>query len=125
MTKTYRVLVIVVYAPVEPIYGDTDVSDEFYLKLHEQIDWVTCTNMVVLLRGFNAQVGRNRNRWYPSLDKLGVGKEHSNGNRLLRFCRYYNLVITNTVFGHKMTHKLTLYSSDGKTANLIDYFIVN
>ena len=41
------------------------------------------------------------------------------------FCRYNNLVITNTVFGHKMAHKLTLYSRDGKTANLIDYVIVN
>ena len=75
--------------------------------------------MTVLLRDFNAQVGRNRDRWYPSLGKFGVGKENSNGYRLLQFCRYNNLVITNTVFGHKMAHKLTWYSRDGKTANLI------
>ena len=81
--------------------------------------------MVFLLGDFNAQVGRNRDRWYPSLGKFGVGKENSNGYRLLQFCRYNNLVITNTVFGHKMTHKLTWYSRDGKTANLIDYVIVN
>ena len=29
------------------------------------------------------------------------------------------------VFGHKMAHKLTWYSRDGKTANLIVYVIVN
>ena len=29
------------------------------------------------------------------------------------------------VFGRKMTYKLTLYSRDGMTANLRDYFIVN
>ena len=29
------------------------------------------------------------------------------------------------VFGHKMAHKLTWYSRDGKTTNLIDYVIVN
>ena len=45
--------------------------------------------------------------------------------RLLQFCRYNNLVITNAVFGHKMVHKLTWYSRDGKRANLIDFFIVN
>ena len=29
------------------------------------------------------------------------------------------------MLGHRITHKLTLYSRDGKTANLIDYVIVN
>ena len=43
----------------------------------------------------------------------------------LQFWKYNNLVITNTVFDHKMAHKLTWYSRDGKTANFIDYVIVN
>ena len=75
--------------------------------------------MVFLLGNFNAQVGRNKGRWYPSLDKLGVGKENSNGWRLSQFCRYNNLALTNTVFGHTMGQKLTWYSPDGKTANLL------
>ena len=33
--------------------------------------------------------------------------------------------MTNTVFDLKMVHKLTWYSHNGKTANLIDYDIVN
>ena len=78
-----------------------------------------------MLGDFNAQVGRHRDRWYPSLGKFGVGKENSSGHKLLQFCRYNNLVITNTVFGHKMAHKLARYSRDGKTANVIDYVIVN
>ena len=81
--------------------------------------------MVFLLGDFNTQVGRNRDRWYPILDKFDVGKENSNGYRLLQFCRYNNLVITNTLFAHKMAHKLTWYSRDGKTSDLIDYVIVN
>ena len=81
--------------------------------------------MVFLLGDFKAQAGRNRDRRYPSLGKFGLGKENSNVYRLLRFCRYNNLVITNTVFGHKMAHKLTWCSRDGKTANLKDYVIVN
>jgi hypothetical protein len=43
----------------------------------------------------------------------------------LQFCRYNNLVINNTVFGHKMANKLTWYSRDGKTPNVIDFVIVN
>ena len=38
----------------------------------------------------------------------------------VKFCRYNNLILTNTVFGHKMAYKLTWYSRDSKTANLID-----
>ena len=38
MTKTFRVSVIVVYAPVEATDGDTSDSDEFYIQLQEQID---------------------------------------------------------------------------------------
>ena len=78
-----------------------------------------------ILGDFNAQVGRNRDRWYSSLGKFGIGKENSNGYRLLQFCWHNNLVITNTMFGHKMAHKLTWYSRDGKPANLIDYILVN
>ena len=57
--------------------------------------------------------------------KFGVGKENSNGYSLLKFFKYNNLVIINAVIGHKMARKLTFYSRDDKTANLIDYVIVN
>ena len=63
-----------------------------------------------LLGDVNVQDGRYRDRWYPSLGKFGVGKENSNGYRLLQFLRYNNLVINNAEFGHKMAHKLTWYS---------------
>ena len=125
ITKKFRVSVIVAYHPVELTDGDTSDLDEFYLQIQEQIDRVPGRNMVFLLGDFNALVGRNRDRWYPRLDKFGVGQENSNGYRLLQFRRYNNLVITNTVFGHETAHELTRYSRDGKTANLIDYVIVN
>ena len=64
-------------------------------------------NMVFLLGDFDAQSDRNRDRWYPILGKCGVGKENSNGCRLLQFCRRNSLVITIRVFGHKMAHKFT------------------
>ena len=38
--------------------------------------------MVILLEDCNAQVARNRYRWYPSLGKFGVGKENSTGSFL-------------------------------------------
>ena len=44
MTKKLKVSVIVVYVPVEPTGGDTSDSDEFYLRLQEQIDRVPGRN---------------------------------------------------------------------------------
>ena len=77
------------------------------------------------IRTFNAQFGRNSGRWYPSQGKFDVGKENSNGYRLLQFFEHNNLVITITEFDHKVAHKLKWYSQDDKTANLNDYVIVN
>ena len=99
MTKKFRVSVIVVYAPVNQLTEILVTQMNFTYMLQEQIDRAPSRNLVFLLGDFNAQVGRNRDRWYPSLGKFGVGKENSNGYRLLQFCRYNNLVITNTVFG--------------------------
>ena len=109
MTKIFKILVIIVYVPIGPTDGDTSDSEEFYLQLQEQTDRVPGRNVMFLPRDFNAQVGRNRDRWYPSLGKFSVEKENSNGFRLLLFCRYKNLAITNTVFDHKMADNLTWY----------------
>ena len=128
MTKKIRVSVIVVYTPVDPTDAYTRDSDEFYLQSQEQIDRVPGRNMVFLLRDLNAQVCTNRDRCYPSICKFGLGKVVGGlvgGCRLLQFCRYNNLVETNTVFGHKTAHALARYSYDGEAVNLIEYVIVN
>ena len=58
-----------------------------------------------LVGDFIDQAGRNRDRWYLTPGKFDTGKENSNGYRLLQFCVYNELVITNTGVGYKMTHK--------------------
>ena len=75
ITKKCRISAIVAYSPVELTDGDTSDSDELYLQLEEQINWVPRRNIVFLLEDFSAQAGRNRDRRYPSLGKFGVGKE--------------------------------------------------
>ena len=63
--------------------------------------------MVLSQGDFNAQAGRDRNKWYLSLGNFDVGKETNNGYRLLQFCSFNNPVMTNTVFSHKMAYKIT------------------
>ena len=59
------------------------ITHEFYLQLKEQIDRVPGRNTEILVEDFIAQVGTNKDRWYPSLSKPGLGKEDSHGYRLL------------------------------------------
>ena len=75
MTKEFRVSVTVAYDPAKPDEGDTSDSHKFYLQLQEHIDSNPGRNLVFLLGYLNAQVGRNRDRWYPRLGKFSVGKK--------------------------------------------------
>ena len=87
--------------------------------------------MVFLLGDFNAQVGRNMDRWYPTLGKFRVGNENINGYRVLQFFKCNNLIITNTVFGHKwpiswhgihvMVRQQTLYGRIFLSKNIGSY----
>ena len=43
----------------------------------------------------------------------------------MEFFSYKNLAISNIMFSNKIAHKLTCYSNDCKTANFVDYFIIN
>ena len=50
---------------------------------------------------------------------------NDNGERLCDFCSANGLVITGTIFPHKVIHKLTWRSTDKKTVHQIDHVMVN
>ena len=66
-----RVSIFIVHTSVESSEGDRSESYELYLQLKEPTDWVRGRNVV--LRDFNAQASRNRDRHCPRLGKYGVG----------------------------------------------------
>jgi len=49
--------------------------------------------MVFLLGDFNAQVGRNRDRWYPSLGKFCVEKKTAMAIGFCNFVRNYQATV--------------------------------
>ena len=55
------------------------IQINFTYKLHGKMDRVPGRNMIFLVEDFKIQVGKNRDRWYVSLGKFGVGKENSTG----------------------------------------------
>ena len=86
--------------------GDSNDSDESYIQLQEQIDHVSGRNMIFLLGDSDAQISKNRDRCYQSVDKFYVRKKNRISYKLLRLCRYDNPFITNTASNIKMVLKL-------------------
>ena len=70
------------------------------------------------------------------MGRYGKGHENSSGRMLLELCAKNNMVITNTLFAHKLTHRTTwtapmreFKTKDGEirrnpVRNQIDYIIV-
>ena len=69
------------------------------------------------------------NRYYRNnMGRFGKGKINSNGEALLEFANRHELVLTNTTFEHKMTHRTTWTGptkQDSKPVrNQIDYMYI-
>jgi hypothetical protein len=81
--------------------------------------------MKILLRNFNAKVGRE------DIFKPTIGNDSSheigngNGVRVVNFVTYKNLVVKGTIFPHRSIHKYTWTSPDGKTHNQIDHILID
>ena len=79
-------------------------------------------HMKILLRDFNAKVGRE-NIFKPTIGQESLHQDsNDNGVRLVNFTTSKNLVVKSTMFPHRNIHKYTWTSPDGKiTTRLTTY----
>ena len=113
--------IVSVYAPT--MTNPDEIKEDFYQKLRETIREVPSTDKLIIAGDLNARVGDEVENWPGVLGHYGVGKCNTNGELLLALCSEYGLVITNTVFKHKHTHKTTWMHPRSKHWHLIDYVI--
>ena len=73
----------------------------------------------------NAKVGEDNDGYENIIGSHGVGERNDNGERLVDFCGLNNLMVTGTIFPHKLIHKQTWTSPGGKTKNQIDHVLVS
>lgn len=99
------VTLVSVYAPT--LAATPEAKDEFYENLAATVRNIPSTEQLVLLGDFNARVGADHDSWPSCLGQFGVGKLNENGQRLLEFCTYHNLCITNSYFQTKPQHKVS------------------
>ena len=56
--------------------------------------------------------------------RFGTGETNDRGTRLLEFARSHKLTLTNTLFPHKLSRRVTWHSADGRTHNQIDFILM-
>jgi len=82
-------------------------------------------HMKILLRDFNAKVGRE-NIFNSTIGNESLQQDSNNsGVRKVDFATSRNLVVKSTVFPHRNIHKYTCTSPDGKNHNQIDHVLIN
>ena len=106
VNASYSITIINAYAPTLPVSENDPAQREvFYDELEAVVRTVSVREYLVVAGDFNAKTGREWNRYPEYIGRYGKGDLKSNGKQLLEFCNRQGLVLTNTLFRHKMTHR--------------------
>ena len=73
--------------------------------------------MLLIMGDMNAKIGEDNTGCERVMGKHGPGARNDNGERLVDFYLNNNCTIGGTIFPHKIIHKLTWKSPDGRTTN--------
>lgn len=110
---------IQVYAPQTG--NKEENTEEFLEKLENEITDVE----VIVMGDLNAQVGNERLGKEEVIGPFGYGKKNEEGEKLGDFCERNGLIVGNTWFRKKNSHKITRYGwGERRTKTAIDYFLV-
>ena len=93
------------YAPT--LAATPEIKDEFYENLAFIVSNIPNSEQLALLGDFNARVGADHDSWPSCLGHHGTGKMNENGQRLLEFCTFHGLCVTNSYFKTKPQHKVS------------------
>ena len=120
-TKSGIINLVCAYAPT--LCSNADDKDQFYDTLDTMIKSVPAKEALFIGGDFNARVGADREAWPSVMGYHGVGKMNENGQRLLEFCSFHNLAVTNTFFQHKDHHKVTWRHPRSKHWHQLDMIV--
>ena len=89
------------------------------------MDSVHKHDILLVMGDLKAKVGEDNEGYENIIGSHEVGETNDNRKRLVDFCGLNNLVVTGTIFPHKLIHKQTLTYPGGKTKNQIDRVLVS
>ena len=97
---------------------DPKLREEFYEQLDNAIFKTNSRSLLIVAGDFNAKTGSAYKQYPENMGAFGKGELNSNGEHLLDICRKNELVITNTLFYHKMCHRTTWTCPEKKQTHL-------
>ena len=133
INNNHVVTLINAYAPTLPVSENKpEVRESFYDDLEDVVRSTSNRDQLIVAGDFNAKTGREWKSYPENIGRYGKGEMNSNGKELLEFCHRQNLVLTNTLFKHKMSHRTTWESPATSTdkerrnpyRNQIDYIMI-
>lgn len=78
----------------------------------------------IVMGDMNAQVGKERNGFDNIIGPWSYGNRNDEGENLLDFCLRNEMIVGNTWFRKRESHKVTRYSWDGRFKTMIDLIMV-
>jgi hypothetical protein len=118
-----NIIVLNVHAPTEEKSDDS--KDSFYEELEQVFDHFPKYFMKILLRDFNAKLGRE-DTFKPTIGNESLhDNSNDNGVRVVNFATSKKLVVKSTMFPHRNIHKYTGTSPDGNTHNQINQVLID
>ena len=91
----------------------------------EEIEATITSDRVVIMGDLNAKVGTDRCGFEEVLGEHGHGRRDREGILLLEMCARNALIIGNSLFKKRVSHKVTRYGWDGMSESVIDYIITS
>ena len=97
----------------------------FYEQLQATLENAHCRDLLLVMGDLNAKVGSDNTSFQSVIGREGYGAQNDNGERLVEWCTFNNMIIGGTLFPHHNILKLTWTSQNGRDQNQIDHLMVN
>ena len=96
-------------------------EEDFYNRLQNVLDKQREEDLKLLMRNFDAKIGADNRGYEHVMGKHGLRWMKEDGELLADLCAFKDMVISGSIFPHKVIHKATWQSSDHVTENQIDH----
>ena len=106
--KDHNLMFISAYAhTLDKSEKEPNLREEVYEALEAIIEKTAKRDLLVIGGDFNAKTGSGYKEFPMNMGNFGKGIMNSSGKRLLETCKGHDLILTNTLFQHKRTHRTT------------------
>ena len=99
---------IAIYAPtLSSSEENPQIREDLYNAIESIVKNVSDRDIVIIAGDFNAKTGSAWKDYPQNMGRFGKGHVNSSGNHLLNLCFQNDLIITNTLFKHRLSHICT------------------